>query len=60
MALNRYSVGLSGTESMIQAESFRQDGDFVSFYVNKTVVALIRIGHGDWMRQEGVVGAETP
>lgn len=45
--MRTYSVNLGGNVVAINADSFSQAGDYVSFYVNKQATALVRLGLGN-------------
>lgn len=44
----KFRVMLNGREQQpITADKFRQDGNYVSFYVSNACTALVRLGDGD-------------
>jgi hypothetical protein len=45
--MRTYSVSLGDSVINVNAESFNQAGDYVSFYADKQAIALVRLGLGD-------------
>lgn len=45
--MNQFNLCLGGVWSRVTADYFRQDGAYISFYVDGKVAALIRLGDSD-------------
>jgi hypothetical protein len=50
--MKRYKVMLGGNAQRIEADQFKQDGEFVAFYIKGAVIALVRFGYSDSIVEE--------